>query len=1175
MPESRPFTGIDFGFRAGSSTALYYSSIKNGTFNVCTDTGDLYIDINDQRIATKDIISMSREADILRLTNPYQRIYYAEDTYNLWRYDNVSRTWKQVAGETTKYAEKAKKDNNGNVINTYYYTKNEAAAKDSEYQSTFDDIYDILENINSFEIEIVNSFEDLPAVGEKGVIYFVPKGGTAPDVYDEYIWNSRDEVYEKIGISTADLTDYYTKSQVDTKFNSYYKKTQTYSSTQIDDKLATKSDTNHTHNNFTYATATQNGTPGFVPAPSSGQYDYILTAHGWDINSGTVEHALSTDYATNAGTATSATNAGTALYANKSGTATYANKSGTATYANNAGRANNAGTADYATNSGTATVAINSTYASTSDYASSAGYVAEAAYSLNSDRARIADHAINATSADYSTSAEYDSNGKFISSYISSVTYTVVNNGKAGSFTFKKGDNTELKFNIGTFTTATASAHGKPGLVPAPTTEQRTGYILTSEGWSNNIVASTISHAESADTATYDNKGNTISNYINGAALSTSYSGKAASFSFTKGNNTTVKFNLTTFVQATTATVEGSTVDVAGKPGLVPAPTTAQKTKDIVLTPAGWSSIATVAYATKSGSVTSATSATKDNGDREIAKTYFSSVSVATATDAATTLTLKAPGNTTGSTVAIRNDNNKYSEASTAAAGLIKKISTTNGAVYTSNGTQGSWTTNAGSVAYAAKTAAATMSTYATKDNGDREIAKTYFSSVSVATATDAATTLTLKAPGNTTGSTVAIRNDNNKYSEASTAAAGLIKKISTTNGAVYTSNGTQGSWTTNAGSVAYAAKTAAATMSTYATKDSASNTITETYFNNVSTSTNANGTTITLKRPAGTTAVNISIPGSTYGVVTKNNDGLVPKSSSVTGYVFTSNGSSGIWTKDAGSVAYAISATKDAGNREIAKTYFSSVSASTATNKPTTLTFSTPGSQTSTVVAWNTTYSNFKNTSATTDSSGTTYSGAAAGLAPSPGNSANALNGKLVLTSKGWSTAASVAYANSANTATSAGTATYATYAPGSTVREIRDVVYSVNYSADSNAASISGLYLDGDQWSKTISTFTNATASANGKVGLVPAPITSQRTKDTVLTPTGWSNTASVAYATYAQYVSGANESSGLRALNRTYWNISSSTSVSGFIVEEYNGSTYIKEPGLLDCGLLGSWA
>ena len=1071
MPESRPFTGIDFGFRAGSSTALYYSSIKNGTFNVCTDTGDLYIDINDQRIATKDIISMSREADILRLTNPYQRIYYAEDTYNLWRYDNVSRTWKQVAGETTKYAEKAKKDNNGNVINTYYYTKNEAAAKDSEYQSTFDDIYDILENINSFEIEIVNSFEDLPAVGEKGVIYFVPKGGTAPDVYDEYIWNSRDEVYEKIGISTADLTDYYTKSQVDTKFNSYYKKTQTYSSTQIDDKLATKSDTNHTHNNFTYATATQNGTPGFVPAPSSGQYDYILTAHGWDINSGTVEHALSTDYATNAGTATSATNAGTALYANKSGTATYANKSGTATYANNAGRANNAGTADYATNSGTATVAINSTYASTSDYASSAGYVAEAAYSLNSDRARIADHAINATSADYSTSAEYDSNGKFISSYISSVTYTVVNNGKAGSFTFKKGDNTELKFNIGTFTTATASAHGKPGLVPAPTTEQRTGYILTSEGWSNNIVASTISHAESADTATYDNKGNTISNYINGAALSTSYSGKAASFSFTKGNNTTVKFNLTTFVQATTATVEGSTVDVAGKPGLVPAPTTAQKTKDIVLTPAGWSSIATVAYATKSGSVTSATSATKDNGDREIAKTYFSSVSVATATDAATTLTLKAPGNTTGSTVAIRNDNNKYSEASTAAAGLIKKISTTNGAVYTSNGTQGSWTTNAGSVAYAAKTAAATMSTYATKD--------------------------------------------------------------------------------------------------------SASNTITETYFNNVSTSTNANGTTITLKRPAGTTAVNISIPGSTYGVVTKNNDGLVPKSSSVTGYVFTSNGSSGIWTKDAGSVAYAISATKDAGNREIAKTYFSSVSASTATNKPTTLTFSTPGSQTSTVVAWNTTYSNFKNTSATTDSSGTTYSGAAAGLAPSPGNSANALNGKLVLTSKGWSTAASVAYANSANTATSAGTATYATYAPGSTVREIRDVVYSVNYSADSNAASISGLYLDGDQWSKTISTFTNATASANGKVGLVPAPITSQRTKDTVLTPTGWSNTASVAYATYAQYVSGANESSGLRALNRTYWNISSSTSVSGFIVEEYNGSTYIKEPGLLDCGLLGSWA
>ena len=138
MPEV--FTGVDFGFRRGASTALYQSSIRNGTFNLCTDTGDLYIDIDNKRIAVKDIISMPTENDILSLQNPYQRIYFALDTYNLWRYDEANTTWKQVSehvkladnASSATYASTATADSAGNTINaTYIKNANSSTATQS------------------------------------------------------------------------------------------------------------------------------------------------------------------------------------------------------------------------------------------------------------------------------------------------------------------------------------------------------------------------------------------------------------------------------------------------------------------------------------------------------------------------------------------------------------------------------------------------------------------------------------------------------------------------------------------------------------------------------------------------------------------------------------------------------------------------------------------------------------------------------------------------------------------------------------------------------------------------------------------------------------------------------------------------------------------------------------
>lgn len=53
------------------------------------------------------------------------------------------------------------------------------------------------------QFEIVQS---LPASGNASTIYLLSHGGTAPDVYDEYIWINNS--WEKIGTTQVDLSNY-------------------------------------------------------------------------------------------------------------------------------------------------------------------------------------------------------------------------------------------------------------------------------------------------------------------------------------------------------------------------------------------------------------------------------------------------------------------------------------------------------------------------------------------------------------------------------------------------------------------------------------------------------------------------------------------------------------------------------------------------------------------------------------------------------------------------------------------------------------------------------------------------------------------------------------------------------------------------------------------------------
>ena len=73
--------------------------------------------------------------------------------------------------------------------------------------------YDILDNLSN---SIVN---DLPSSDiSTSTIYLKPIGGSSPNTYEEYIYiNSK---WEIIGTTKTDLSDYYTKIQVDNLLNS-------------------------------------------------------------------------------------------------------------------------------------------------------------------------------------------------------------------------------------------------------------------------------------------------------------------------------------------------------------------------------------------------------------------------------------------------------------------------------------------------------------------------------------------------------------------------------------------------------------------------------------------------------------------------------------------------------------------------------------------------------------------------------------------------------------------------------------------------------------------------------------------------------------------------------------------------------------------------------------------
>lgn len=122
-----------------------------------------------------------------------------------------------------------------------YQSKPAVANKFLNTDGTYSTLDEILARtiggITQFDVEVV---EELPEVGEKGVLYLVPNEGSGGNIYDEYVWIPSTESFEKIGTTEIDLSGYEQLVNKVTSISASSTNTQYPSAKLLYDQLATK-----------------------------------------------------------------------------------------------------------------------------------------------------------------------------------------------------------------------------------------------------------------------------------------------------------------------------------------------------------------------------------------------------------------------------------------------------------------------------------------------------------------------------------------------------------------------------------------------------------------------------------------------------------------------------------------------------------------------------------------------------------------------------------------------------------------------------------------------------------------------------------------------------------------------------------------------------------------------
>ena len=108
-----------------------------------------------------------------------------------------------------------------------------------------------------FDVQVV---QELPATGEAHTLYFVPSADPkTQNIYDEYLYANN--AWEQVGSTAVDMSDYYTKTEIDTSINTALSSYATIANvdaslnlkadkTYVDSSLANKANISYVDTNF-------------------------------------------------------------------------------------------------------------------------------------------------------------------------------------------------------------------------------------------------------------------------------------------------------------------------------------------------------------------------------------------------------------------------------------------------------------------------------------------------------------------------------------------------------------------------------------------------------------------------------------------------------------------------------------------------------------------------------------------------------------------------------------------------------------------------------------------------------------------------------------------------------------------------------------------------------------
>ena len=233
------YTNLDNKINIVSSTST--NALNNLEAKVVHNTGDINVLVGEQAKTQQNILTLSQDIqnnkiliqnvkeDLKELNDETEsNLNYLNDelTQSVKKIDNntnnIERNYLLIADIINDLKEYVKKNNLSDVAfdGDYNSLINTPKIPSLDGYATTDYVNQKVDStigqISGFDFLVV---DELPKVGESGHIYLILHRHGDKDVYDEYIWVQSIQDFEKIGNTDLDLSEYYTKSEINENLN--------------------------------------------------------------------------------------------------------------------------------------------------------------------------------------------------------------------------------------------------------------------------------------------------------------------------------------------------------------------------------------------------------------------------------------------------------------------------------------------------------------------------------------------------------------------------------------------------------------------------------------------------------------------------------------------------------------------------------------------------------------------------------------------------------------------------------------------------------------------------------------------------------------------------------------------------------------------------------------------